>query len=82
MKTSQQPLTISRPANSFAAYAMSHEAFGARRARPTNGPQQEEWARVFGRSQPTIARWMGLARLEAAVREALDEGRMDTRRRN
>src|SRR5262249_24907018 len=37
-------------------------------------PTQHEWARRFGRSQPTIARRMGIARLPADMQDEGEEG--------
>lgn len=57
-------------------YAVYEEAL-RRRLSVGDWPTQEEWARHFGRSQPTIARWMGIARLPEQVREAVDSGAIE-----
>lgn len=76
MKTSQQPLEDNQAGRLLRRlYDVYCEAF-QRGITTDEWPKQEELARLFGRSQPTIARWMGVARLDVIVRGALEDGRL------
>jgi ParB-like chromosome segregation protein Spo0J len=77
MKTAQQPLTDEQAGRLLRRLRDVYEEAFARGVTKEEWPTQEEWARVFGRSQPTIARWMGIARLDVAVREGLEQGKIE-----
>jgi ParB-like chromosome segregation protein Spo0J len=77
MKTAQHALDDKQAGQLLRRLYDVYKEASARGLTTDAWPKQEELARIFGRSQPTIARWMGIARLDVTVRDALEEGRIE-----
>jgi ParB/Sulfiredoxin domain len=74
MKTAQQPLSDEQAGKLLRRLHAVWEEAQKRGIAVDKWPTQHEWARRFGRSQPTIARWMGIARLPVDMQDDVEEG--------
>jgi len=74
MKTAQQPLSDEQAGKLLRRLHAVWEEATKRGIAVGKWPTQQEWARRFGRSQPTIARWMGIARLPPDIQDDVEQG--------
>jgi len=75
MKASQRELTDEQAGRWLRRLRAIYE--GAKRGMPgLEWPKQIEWARILGRDQSTVSRWLGIAGMHPEVRQAVDDGRL------
>ncbi len=76
MKASQRPLTDEQAGSLLRRLRAIFDETKKRLATLEPWPKQQEWARILGRSQSTISRWLSLAQMHPVVVQLVDDGRM------
>ncbi len=76
MKASQRPLTDEQAGSLLRRLRTIYDETKKRVATLEPWPKQQEWARILGRSQSTISKWLAIAQMHPVVVQLVDDGRM------